>query len=198
MRDGRQRGRDNRMAKKTLKKPFTFKDGTTILVRPLQMTDYKELDEWVRSEYMRNVSSALKVLGSVERQTFLMAALDRVSSLTFQYGLGSEIINGNAFGLCRLAYQLIDNPPFTFEGFVEKLFPGMIFSEEGIQTVVTISNMVYEDAGVAVDRDKSGKIKMKKPPIQEDIGKVMKELNEKEEDEDEDEIVGVEHEEMID
>ncbi|MGI5832954.1 MAG: hypothetical protein ACOX6D_10585 [Thermoguttaceae bacterium] len=186
------------MAKKTLKKPFTFKDGTTILVRPLQMTDYKELDEWVRSEYMRNVSSALKVLGSVERQTFLMAALDRVSSLTFQYGLGSEIINGNAFGLCRLAYQLIDNPPFTFEGFVEKLFPGMIFSEEGIQTVVTISNMVYEDAGVAVDRDKSGKIKMKKPPIQEDIGKVMKELNEKEEDEDEDEIVGVEHEEMID
>jgi hypothetical protein len=159
-----------------VKKPFTFNDGVTVLVRPLQLKDYKELDEWVRAEYMKNISSALTSLDPVERQTFLMTALDRVASLTFQYGLGSEILHGNAFGLCRLAYQLIDNPPFTFEGFVEKLFPGMVFTETGLQTVVSLSNLVY--AGVAVDRDRKGKPKKKTHPIKKDIQKVVKQTKE--------------------
>ena len=165
------------MAKEIKKKPFTFKDGTTVLVRPLTLDDYHVLDEWVRSEYMKNVSAALKALGAVERQTFLMTALDRVASLTFQYGLGSEILNGNAFGLCRLAYQLIENPPFTFEGFFEKVFPDHIFSDEGLQTVVNLSNMVYEN-GVEPARDKDGNLETAPSPISRDIARQMDELNE--------------------
>lgn len=157
------------------KKPFTFKDGTTVLVRPLTLDDYHVLDEWVRSEYMKNVSAALKVLGAVERQTFLMTALDRVASLTFQYGLGSEILNGNAFGLCRLAYQLIENPPFTFEGFFEKVFPEHRFSDEGLQTVVDLASLVYEEVGVV--KDENGEAKMGPSPISEDINAQMKELS---------------------
>ena len=158
------------------KKPFTFKDGTTVLVRPLTLDDYHVLDEWVRSEYMKNVSAALKALGAVERQTFLMTALDRVASLTFQYGLGSEILNGNAFGLCRLAYQLIENPPFTFEGFFEKVFPEHRFTDEGLQTVVDLSNMVYEN-GVEPARDKDGNLETAPSPISRDIARQMDELN---------------------
>ena len=164
------------MANEFTKKPFTFRDGTTVLVRPLTMEDYKVLDEWVRSEYMKNVSAALKVLGAVERQTFLMTALDRVASLTFQYGLGSEILNGNAFGLCRLAYQLIENPPFSFEGFFEKVFPEHRFSDEGLQMVVDLSNMVYEN-GVEVGRDENGMPKTAPSPISQDIARQMDELN---------------------
>ncbi len=125
-------------------KPFVLLDGRTVLVGPLVRSDYDELNRWVKKQYMSNVREAVIGLDSQERMELLLAALDKAAMLTFQFGVGREILMGNAYGQARFAYQMIDRPPFSFDEFVSLLFPGDLLDEPGIKCVTDMINTAFD------------------------------------------------------
>jgi len=117
---------------RTVAHPFTLPNGTPVILKHITAKDYEELDVWVRQQYMKNVTLATDGMNAVEKQELLMAALAYCAKLTFQYGDGRDILFGSAYGMSRLMYQMIQNPPFTFEQFRDMLFPEGFVNVEGM------------------------------------------------------------------
>lgn len=112
--------------------PFTLPNGTAITLKHITQKDYEELDKWVRQQYMKNVTEATRYLNVVEKQEFLLAALGKAAKLTFQWGEGRDILFGSCYGMARLMYQMVQNPPFAFDAFRDMLYPDGFITLEGI------------------------------------------------------------------
>lgn len=124
--------------------PFNLLGKTDLLLRPLGRADYDALNQWVKKQYMANVKEATSALDPTEKQEFLLAALSQASKLTFQYGDGREILMESAYGLSRLAYQLIDKPMFSFEEFNGMLFPDTFLNLEGMTAIAEMIETTYQ------------------------------------------------------
>lgn len=129
--------------------PFTLPNGQAVLLRVLRRADYDSLNQWIRTEYLRGVSEAVNGLDPVSRQELLLAAISHAAQLSFQFGEGSNILLNSAYGLTRMIYQLIDNPPLTFEGFHKLMFPDEFINIDGLSCLTQMMTTAY--AHIRVD-----------------------------------------------
>jgi len=113
--------------------PFTLPNGTHLLLKHITQKDFEDLDVWVRQQYMKNTNQATEGMNVVEKQEFRLAALAYAATLTFQYGEGRDILYGSAWGMARLMYQMIQNPPFSFDEFKVMLYPDGYVNPEGTE-----------------------------------------------------------------
>lgn len=93
-----------------------------LLISALTDKDMTELDEWVRSEYIKNARLSLPANASTEeRNETLALAFNQAFGLTFISGLGARMM-GTVDGVARLIWQgcLKAQPNITFE-FVKSL-----------------------------------------------------------------------------
>ena len=116
---------------RTVAHPFTLPDGTPVILKHITHKDFEELDVWVRQQFMKNAADATRYMNVVEKQEFMIAALAHAAKLTFQYGDGRDILYGSAYGMARLMYQMIQNPPMSFEQFKTMLYPEGFVTPEG-------------------------------------------------------------------
>jgi hypothetical protein len=94
----------------------------TLLITALTDKDMTELDEWVRSEYIKNARLSLPANASTEeRNETLALAFNQAFGLTFISGLGARMM-GTVDGVSRLIWQGCrkEQPGITFE-FVKSL-----------------------------------------------------------------------------
>ena len=121
--------------------PFELPNGETVLIKHITSKDYDELNTWIRKQYMENCGEATQYMNIVEKQEFMLAALAHAASLTFLYGDGRDILFGSVYGMARLCYQMIQNPPFSFEKFKNMLFPEDFIEEQGVLVVGDMLNL---------------------------------------------------------
>ena len=121
--------------------PFELPDGTTVLIKHITARDYDELNRWVRQQYMANCSEATRYMNVVEKQEFMLAAMAHAATLDFLHGDGRSILYGSTYGMTRLCYQMIQNPPFSFEQFKAMLFPEDFVEEKGLWIVGDMLNL---------------------------------------------------------
>jgi len=112
---------------------FTLPDGTPVIVKHITQKDFEELDVWVRQQFMKNATDATRYMNAVEKQEFMIAALKEAAKLTFQYGDGRDILYGSAYGMARLMYQMIQNPPMSFEQFKTTIYPDGFVTPDGLK-----------------------------------------------------------------
>lgn len=122
---------------------YTLPNGQTVLLRVLRRADYDALNQWIRTEYLRGVSEAVRGLDPVSRQELLLAAISHAAQLSFQFGEGSDILLNSAFGLGRMVYQLIDNPPMPFDAFYTMLFPDEFINVDGLSCLTQMMTTAY-------------------------------------------------------
>lgn len=125
------------------KSSYTLPNGQCVLLKILNRADYDSINQWIQKEYMKNVTEAVYGLDPISRQELLLAALDKAASLSFQFGNGKDILLGSAYGLTRLVYQLIDNPPFTFDAFNQLVFPQTFLTVDGLMTITQMLRTAY-------------------------------------------------------
>ena len=124
---------------------YTLPNGKKVILKPLAREDYDVLNKWVQTQYMRNVKDACEGLSAAERMELQLAALSYAATLNFQSGDGQQILFNNAYGLSRLTYQLIENPPFSFEEYDNMLFPNSMLCADGLETMNDIMKIAYKD-----------------------------------------------------
>ena len=123
--------------------PFVLPNGQAVVLGYLRKEDYNLLNQWVKTEYMKNVSTATADMNPIDKQDFRLAALSHAAKLTFQLGEGRDILFGSSYGVSRMVYQLIQNPPLPFEEFNKLLYPNGFITLEGMDVVNAMLDALY-------------------------------------------------------
>ena len=104
-------------------KEFELPNGMKVELSDLDDENYDRLTEWIRREYIKNVRSVLGELTEEERETVLYKAVKDAAMMSSRNAEGLKILFKTIHGFSRVCYEMIRNPPISFEEFNRVIFP---------------------------------------------------------------------------
>ena len=88
------------------------------------------------------------------------------------YGDGKDILFGSVYGWARLGYQMIQNPPLSFERFSKMLFPDDFITEHGM---VAIGDMLSICNTGEIVREEEEKVETGRDIVEKAVAEMISE-----------------------
>ena len=105
------------------KADFTLPNGVTVQIAPLKQDNFENLTKWIRRRYMQNIRMVLEDFPLEEQEKLLNRAVKDAALMSVKTEEGLQVLYESVYGYARLCYELIQEPPFTFDEFSKIIFP---------------------------------------------------------------------------